>query len=333
MQYVNTVLVGTAQGTTITANDVNSMNAGSIAIVDESGKLIKTQADAAAAKTIKFGLVTNRVLNYTAPNGSAATLKDVTYSNYIPKNAIKAFAVTEYAASSEDVVTFNFATFVPVVGHRYVLRIIYKDLYEHPGQYTHTYEVIAKGTNLKTDLIDKLTKEINKDSRKRCVATSTASSIVLTAMPKDDNEGKESINLYTQVNMEATMYYTDPSAAGFASKNKYPLIGLSIAKVAGTPGKGNPKLIRDKEQAALGYRGILNRTWWPIIKPELNVDLSKTYDGFVIEFEPVHANAEDSFRKTKQSVEVYVDHTTAIKTTMLYKLVDAFVNGYTAPAA
>lgn len=328
MQYVNTVLVGGTQGTTISANDVNSMAAGSICIVDADGKLIKTQVEANAAKAIKFGLVTGRTLDYTAPNGTAATLKDVTYSNLLTKNAIRQMSKFSFVDASEDTITFTFTGFTPVVGHRYVMRVIYKDLYEHPGQYTKSYEVIAKGTNLKTDLIDRLVKEINKDSGRRMNVTSTATTIVLTAKPKNDNEGKESINIYTQVSMEATMYYTDPSAAGFASKNKYPLIGLAIAKVAGTPGKGNPKLIRDREQAALSYRGILNRTWWPIIKPELNVDLSKKYDGFVIEFEPEHANAEDSFRKTKQSVEIYVDNTAALSNTMLYKLTDAFVNGY-----
>lgn len=333
MQYVNTVLVGGVQGTTITANDINSMAAGSIAMVDETGKLIKTQVDANAAKSIKLGLVTNRVINFAKPDGTASTIKDITYSNYIPKGTVKHAMVSEYTAVTEDVIALNFGTFIPVVGHRYVFRIIYKDMIEHPGQYTHTYEVVAKSANLKTGLIDRLVKEINKDSRRRCTAIGAASSITLTALPLDNNEGKESINWYTRVNMEATMYYTDPSAAGFASKNKYPLIGLTIVKTPGTNGKGNPKLIRDREQSALGYRGILNRTWWPIIKPELNVDLTKTYDGLVIEFEPTHANAEDSFSKTKQSVELYLDHTAAIKTTMIYKLVDAFVNGYAAPVA
>lgn len=328
MQYVNTVLVGGTQGTTISAVDVNSMAAGSIVMVDADGKLIKTQADASAAKAVKFGLITGRTLDYTKPDGTAASLKDVTYSNLFTKNAVRQMSKFSFVAPAEDVITFTFTGFTPVVGHRYVVRVIYKDIYEHPGQFTKSYEVVAKGTNLKTDLIDRLVKEMNKDKGRRIDVTSTATTIVLTAKPKDDNEGKESINIYTQVVMDATMYYTDPSAAGFASKNKYPLIGLAIAKVAGTPGKGNAKLIRDREQAALSYRGILNRTWWPIIKPELNVDLSKKYDGFVIEFEPEHANAEDSFGKTKQSVEIYVDNTAALATTMLYKLTDAFVNGF-----
>lgn len=330
MQYVNTVLVGKTQGTTISQNTVNEMAAGSIVMVDADGVLIKTTADAEAADVIKLGLITDRVINYTTPAGAAATIKDVVYSNYIPKNSVKSMVKTSFAATVEDKITFNFGSFTPVKGHRYVLRIVYKDLYEHPGQYTHTYEVVCKGTDLKADIIDKFVALINKDIRRRCVATSTSSTIVLTAMPKDDNEGKESINIYTRVIMEATMYYTDPSAVGFASKNKYPLIGLTITKAAGTDGKGNPKIVRDREQAALGYKGILNRTWWPIIKPELNVDLSKSYDSIVIEFEPTHANAEDSFRKTKQSVEVYIDNSAAIATTMIYKMIDAFVNGSTA---
>ena len=126
--------------------------------------------------------------------------------------------------------------------------------------------------------------------------------------------------------LDARMYYTNPSATGFASKNKYPIDAIEVTKTAGSPGKGNPKLIRDKEQAALGHKGILSRTHFPVIKPELLVDLSKSYDGFVMEFEPTHRNAEDNFSKTKQSVEVYFDNTVEYADSLIKVLLTAFLN-------
>lgn len=327
LQYVNTVLVGKAQSTT--AKTLANAAAGDILMFDANGALISTEAAAAAAGSVKFGLVTDKVQNYIDDNGASQAIKVIKYSNLIPASSIANYNKFSYAASSEDVITFTFTGVTPVIGNRYVLRVIYRDLYEHPGQFTHTYEVIARTATL-SDLIDAFAKQVNKDTRSRCLATKTATTLILTALPKNDNEGKESINIYTQVNMEAVMYYTNPSATGFASKNKYAIAGLASAKTPGSAGKGNPKLIRDREQAALSNKGILNRTWFPVIKPELAVDLSKSYDGFVIEFEPEHRTAEDGFRKTKQSVEVYMENSAAIATTMIGKLTAAFVTR-TAP--
>lgn len=324
LQYVNSVLVGGAQSAT--AKTMANAIAGDILMFDETGAVIDTTAKAAAASIVKLGLVSDKVQDYVKADGTTSSIKVLQYSNLIDKKSIRNYVPFVYTAVKEDAITINFDTFTPVIGNRYVLRIIYRDLYEHPGQFTHTYEVIANSATL-ADLIAKFTLQVNKDTRRRVLATTTDKTIVLTALPKNDNEGKESINIYTQVNAEAVVYYTNPNATGFASKNKYPLSGVTVTKVVGTPGKGNAKLIRDREQAALSYRGILNRTWWPVIKPELNVNLSGKYDGFVLEFEPEHRTAEDGFRKTKQSVEVYALNAPALAGTMIGKLVKSFVDG------
>lgn len=326
LQYVNSVLVGKVQNAT--ARTLANAVAGDIIMFDANGAIIDTEQKAADATEMKLGLVTGQTRDYVNPqDGAVKQVKVIKYTNLIPKNSIRTYNEFVYKAASEDKIVIAFNSFVPVIGNRYVLRIIYKDLYEHPGQFTHTYEVIANTATLK-DLVEAFANQINKDNRRRVVATEDDSNLTLTALPKDDNEGKESINIYTQVSMEAVIYYTNPSATGFASKNKYPLEGVTVTKTPGTPGKGNAKIIRDREQAALSYRGITNRTWWPVIKPELNVNLSTQYDGAIIEFEPEHRTAEDGFRKTKQSVEVYADHnTTALAASMIGKQIKAFVTG------
>ena len=57
----------------------------------------------------------------------------------------------------------------------------------------------------------------------------------------------------------------------------------------------------------MGYDGILNRGegTWPIIKPQMNTSLSNTYDCVTLEFENMYRTADDLFRKTKQTVEIY----------------------------
>ena len=412
LQYVNSVLVGKAQAATVGSKT----NAGDIIMIDDKGALIADAAGAAAAKKIKLGLVSADTLSYADASGVDHNVNIIKYSNYITPESVVSYNALSYSAPIQDVIKINASNATIKAGNRYVLRLIYRDLYEHPGQFTHTYEYIAADNDNATDVMTAFMKLVNKDSRKRCVATigtkasatiggilfnavnngvsgnaitiqfaaaTTSSSItvtdnailitpktgelalsniqaliagsndakalitavsgtasgsavaatnlaggsldfILTALPKTDNEGKESINIYTRVNVEARMWFTDPSATGFASKNKYPLDGVTISKTAGFNGIGYWKEIRDREQAALSYRGITNRTWWPIIKPELNVDVDGQYDGCIIEFVPEHANAEDSFSKTKQSVEVYFKNTLAFASTMIGKQLAAF---------
>lgn len=328
LQYVNTVLVGKVQPTALTGTTANAYTAGDIVMSDDKGAFITTAAAAAAAKTIKLGLVTDKTLNYTDPAGVAQSIKQITWSNEIDRQTIRTFNNFSFAPVVEDVTTINFGTFTPVVGNRYVLRIVYRDIYEHPGQFTHSYEVIAQSAVL-ADLINAFRTRINLHRGKRVIVTVTGTTMTLTAQPITGmmTEGKEAITLFSRVSMEAFMWYTDPSGVGFSSRNKYTLNGVSIATVPGTNGKGNPKIIRDREQAALAYRGITFRTHWPVVKPELNVDLSKKYDGFVIEFENQHRTAEDDFRQTKQSVEVYIDNSTALAGTAISKLTQSFVTG------
>lgn len=424
LQYVNSVLVGKAQSVVSGYNGSDEIaTPGSIVMVDAFGAPISTEAAAAAAKKIRLGLVSDKTLAYTNPSdGSVSNINLVQYSNYITPDAIVNYKSFTYSAPVEDKIVISADSCTVTAGYRYVLRLIYRDLYEHPGQFTHTYEYIANGGDGVYDVLSAFAKTINKDTRRRCTAVAgtkasatiggilfnavnagaagnditiqfaaatTASAITvtnkaivitpktgeltldkiqaiiagsaaasalvtavsgtatgspvaatnlaggsldltLTALAKDDNEGKESINIYTRVNMNAVMWYTNPNATGFASKNKYPIANMVITKIAGSNGAGYWKEVRDKEQAALSYRGILNRTWFPVIKPELNVDPTATYDGCVIEFEPEHANAEDSFGKTKQSVEVYFKNTVAFGTTMIGKMIAAFYNRRTA---
>ena len=149
----------------------------------------------------------------------------------------------------------------------------------------------------------------------------------LTAKVKDDNEGKESINLYSQVSVDAFVWKTIPN--GLLSNVMYPVAGLSITKTQGTPGKGNAKIVRDREQAALGYKGITFRTHWPVIKPELNVDLSATYDTMVIENWNRYQSPDNQYVKTTpMATELYVvaDELVAGSTDSLFKdMVEAFI--------
>ena len=336
LQNVNTVLVGATtaapdSGTGATAvyaanyNTVAEFNAGEVFLVDEKMNLIATNAEAVAAKEVRFALKTADTTEVVAQDGTVATTNIIKYSAPIKRNSIKKAVYNVYAAPTEDKIVFDFDTFTPEVGRRYVVRFIYRDLYEHPGQFTKSYEVIATTTSL-NDLLQALKARINKDMTRRINVitttdidettdvTSAAVKLIATAKAKNDNEGKESINIYTQVSMTAVMWYTYPSATGFASKVKYQVPGLEITKTAGGPGKGYWKAVRDREQAALAYKGITYRTTWPysLLKPTLKVSESGTYNSLIVEFENQYLTPDNQVNShTKQAVEIYVDGTLA----------------------
>ena len=344
MKHVNTVLVGkTVTKAYAGTETIAGFSAGEVFLVDQDGNLINTDAKAAAATSIKFALKTSE----TRTTDTGATVSVIKYSNPIDRKGIKDYKTNNYAAATEDQVVADFGSFAPVVGNRYVLRLVFIDLYEHPGQYTHTFEAIATTTVL-NDLLQEFKRVINKRPGTRVVAittaaadtgnttdvTASATKLVLNAKVKTDNDGSESINEYTQVSMLAYAYYTNPSATGFASKNKYPMIGVTVTKTAtATPGHGNPKIVRDREKWALSYKGITNRTWFPVIKPNITADLTAHYDEFVVEHNNKYLSPDNQWEKENMlTTEVYVpvagsDH---FGGSDVYTFFTEFVNGAVA---
>ena len=279
LNHVNTVLIGTNCPASYT-NEA-ALAKGDVALFDENKKLLTSANAAEAAKAVYIGVAadTYQVADNT---GALVTKREIKFSTPIQKGSKPTMVYSDYVAPSEDVIEIAFSGSTIEVGHRFVLRLVYGDIYEAPGQFTHTYEVIATSTST-ADLAAAFMAKINKHVSRRVDASidGTLSTLKLTAKVKDDNEGKESINLYSQVSVDAFVWKTIPN--GLLSNVMYPVAGLSITKTQGTPGKGNAKIVRDREQAALGYKGITFRTHWPVIKPELNVNLSATYDTMVIE--------------------------------------------------
>lgn len=338
MKHANTVLVGKtaaapASGSGSTAvyatnyDTVAEFTSGEIFLVDEKMNLIATNAQAIAAKEVRFALKTADTFDYADTTGAVTTAPVIKYSAPIKRGSIKSAVYGAYSAPTEDKILFDFTDVVPVIGNRYVVRFIYRDIYEHPGQFTKTYEVIATTTDI-NDLIQGIKSRINKDYGRRINViattaadtgnttdvTSSAVKLLATAKVKNDNEGKESINIYTQVSMKAVAYYTNPSATGFASKNKYPIASLDITKTQGGPGKGWWKIVRDREQAALANKGITYRTTWPysLLKPALNVIEGETYDQLVVEFENQYLTPDNQRNSnTSQTSEIYITGTLA----------------------
>lgn len=319
---VDSVMIGKKCPASYTT--VDALNAGEVALFDENRALIKDQDDALKASTIYVGVCTGN-MTVTMPNGTSSTKKVVEYSNAIQKASKPSYVMENYKAPVAEEIEINLTSAKPVIGHRYVLRIVYKDLYEAPGQFTHTYETVAT-SEVADDLGNALLKKINKHANRRVTATFTNHKLTLTAMPKDDNEGVYSLNEYSVVSMEASLYVTIPGA--LLSNVPEAVAGATIKKTAGHPGKGFWKQVRDMEVRMLGYKGHVFTDAYPIIEPKRFVTEGDTYDHFTIENDNLYLSPDNQYIKTTPlTTEVYVKHAAENKTSVFAKALDSFITG------
>lgn len=315
--YVNTVFVSNDSTSSALATSLASGNKGQFIIWDfDQNKA----ADNTSAR-FKIGMFTGKTNKQINPNTGAVTnVADIKWSNVINVADIKGWAVAPYAADTEDVITIDLHSLEPAVltefakgGKRIIVRLTFKDLPTRFRKWTESYEYVTVAGDTKATIATAIANMINKEwkrARVTAAATTTAGQekVVLTAMTYDDDNSVDSINWYNKVRFNANIYWTDPAAEGWESLNKNFPKGVAITKVPGKTHVGSAKLVRDREAQAMGYEGILNRGegTWPIIKPAMETDLTKHYNVVTIEFENMYRTADDLFRKTKQTVEIYM---------------------------
>ena len=305
--------------------NAEALNEGEVALFNENKEVITSAEDAAAATKVFVGVCEGKMNVNNPSTGAVEQKSQILFSNEIQKGHTS-YVIQNYAAPVEEKIELDFAAATIVTGHRYVLRIVYKDLYEHPGQFTHTYEVIAQSATAQ-DLCDAFAKQINKHPNRRVTVTSVSNKLTLTAMPKDDNEGVYSINEYSTVVMEAIIYTTIPGALLSNIPENVP--GLEITKTNGNPGKGYWKQVRDREMRNLGYRGHVFIDAYPVIEPKRYVKEGETYDYITIENDNKYLSCDNQYVKsTPLTTEVYVK-SGSLASSAFASYLKAFVTGIT----
>jgi len=350
--YVNTVLVSNKTysnaGDTLWAPsnghaEPTSSDAGKFIIMtmdEDGGKVIDSTvvtpyldaSAAASAQTMRIGVITNKTVAKHNADGTTSQVPVIKWSAVIKRDAIKSYTYTAApvnaaAAKVEDAVTIDLHELNASLlsefakgGKRIIVRLTFKDLPTRYRKWTESYEYVTKIGDGKGDIATAIANMINKDwkrARVSAVATTTSNQekVVLTAMPYDDDESVDSLNWAAQGRFNVNVYYTDPAAEGWESKNKNFITGVTITKAPGKYAVGYGKLVRDREAQAMGYDGILNRGegTWPIIKPEMQAQIDGLYAALTVEFENMYRTADDLQRKTKQTVEIYAQAAGEIK--------------------
>ena len=320
IQHVNTVLIGKNLPSDYTTAD--ALSAGDVALFDQNRAIIKTAADAAKATSLYIGVAQNKV-KVTMPNGSVADKANIKFGNEIQKNSNPSAVIGEYVAPAQDKIVITLTDATIIAGHRYVLRIVYKDMYEAPGQFTHTYEVFAANTTA-ADLAAAIVKKINKHANRRVNASASAAVITLTAMEKDDNNGVYSLNEYSVVDMEASLYVTIPGA--ILSNQPDAIPGATIVKTPGNPGKGYWKQVRDAEVRYMGYQGHVFTGAYPEVVQDRMVEQDATYDYITVENDNKYLSNDNQYIKTTPlTTELYVKHSTGFASSIVAKGIENFI--------
>lgn len=325
IQHVDTVLIGKSLPASYTT--VDALSAGDVALFDQNKSLIKTAADAADATSLYVGVAQGKV-KVTMPDGTVADKANIKFGNEIQKNSKPSAVIGEYVAPVQDKIVITLTDATIIAGHRYVLRMVYKDMYEAPGQFTHTYEVFANSTTA-SDLATAIVKKISKHANRRINATAGAGVITLTAMEKNDNEGVYSLSEYSVVDMEASLYTTIPGALLSNYPNAVP--GATIVKTPGNPGKGYWKQVRDAEVRFMGYQGHVFTGAYPIVEQARQVEEGAQYDYITIENDNLYLSNDNQYIKTTPlTTELYVKHSAGFDSSVVVAGIQAFISGEAA---
>lgn len=318
---VHTVLIGKECPASYTT--VDALNAGEVALFDQNKAILKTAAEAAKASSLYVGVAGEKI-NVTMPDGNVAQKANIEFSNEIQKSSKPSAVIGQHVEPTQDKVVITLTNATIVAGHRYVLRVLYKDIEANNFQFTHTYEVYAE-SNEAQKLAEAFVKKINAHKNRRIQAENAAAVLTLTAMVKNDNEGVYSLNEYSVVDMEVSLYHTVPGA--LLANQPEAVSGATIAKTPGNPGKGFWKQVRDAEVRYMGYKGHVFTGAYPEVEQARKVVEGTLYDYAVIENDNLYLSNDNQYIKTTPlTTEVYCP---SMVNSIVDKGIQSFIKGET----
>ena len=328
--YVNSVLVSNKNGETLATAEELKGKAKKEDLKPLVGKFVFMNCDPAkqdgtaiddvysmdeAADRFKIGVVTSDSFQKVDKLGNVTFVPVVKWSNIINVADIKSVSKLDYKEDSEDEITIDFSGIAPETidllaqgGCPVVLRLTFKDMPMRYRKWTESYSYVTKVGDTVESIIAGLIKDIIRaPKRQRVYAKIDGQKLILTQMKYDDDESNRTENVYMKGRFDANMYWMNPAAPGWASNNKYDL-GVVFSKKEGVTYPATAKLVRDRERATFDYQGVLHRCCWYDPQPAMVTNLDNKYDGITIEFENQYRTADDLWRRTKQTVEIYASN-------------------------
>lgn len=299
---VNKVLIGKniARTAALTAatlyTGTNGPAEGEIIVLDKNLKLASASITIADSDTIYIAEGVGDTYTTTNEAGTTVTgIRKLIISDPIEGKNVTSYLGRAYSAAAQQVVTVDLSALTPVVGTEYTIRVVYTDNYERPGQIAMTYRYVTTTAVLAT-FITNFAAVINRHATRRVDATDTATTLVLTGrdMPYDTTDSINAIDEYYQANFKV-----------FLLSNNYSTSSITYTT---NPSKGNGtwQLVRDVEKRAQSYKGIMNRTVFPVQLPAMRVVNGATYNTLIIESNKSYASPDSYNKTTRLTTEVYI---------------------------
>ena len=328
--YVNTVLVSNKGGDTLATKEELAGKQKKGDLKELVGKFVFMNCDPAAqdgsniediyavdenCDRFKIGVVTSDSFQKADKMGNVTYIPVVKWSNIINAADIKSITKLDYKEDTEDTISIDFSTIpaetldiLSAGGCPVVLRLTFKDMPMRYRKWTESYSYVTMPGDGIQNIMQGLVKDIVRASkRQRVYAKIDGTKLVLEAMKYDDDEQAVTENVYAKVRFDANAYWMNPQAPGWAANNKYDL-GVKFVKQEGVTYPASAKLVRDRERSAFDYQGVLHRCCWYDPQPNMVTNIDNHYGGITIEFENQYHTADDLWRRTKQTVEIYASN-------------------------
>lgn len=300
---VNRVFIGADISRTtdldISYSSSQNLAEGEAFVTDMYGNLLSSGSTISDSDVIYIGVGTSQTFDVTQPNGTEVTgLRKIKWSSPINGKFVKSYrGLDADSTATEKQYTIDLesaSSFAPVEGEEYVIRAVFTDVTEHPGQFVQDYRVVARSTST-SDLVDDFVAEINSYKPSRVTADEDGSDDLRITGKDLYSDRKDAIDEYRQVDFRI-----------FLKSDNFDDVAITKNQSA-HPGNGNPKLVRDREKHAQGYEGVTNQWSFPVNAPELNVNMDKWYDNIVIEHNTPYVAADNQYDKQfHQTTEIYM---------------------------
>ena len=285
--------VAIVDGAALTVVEAN-VKEGEILVLDKNFKAAVAAITFALSDTIYIAEGSVDTYNYTNEAGTSVTgARRLIVSAPIEGKNVTSYAGKEYTAKSECVVTFPAITGTIVAGTEYVLKLVFKDMVEHPGLFTHTYRYIAKAGDSSQLVLTGLRNRIGKHSGARVTASGTTTLVLTGKAIPSSTSSVNSIDEFSMVQFDAILNYVDSD-----SNQNNVTHGTAVTKVAAKQGSGTWEQVRDLEKATIGYRGIENRIHFPVAIPDSRVVKGGAYNLITINHDRGYTTPNNQYTAT-----------------------------------
>jgi len=268
---------------------------GEVVVLDKNKLPLTAGSTYADSDVIFICQGTSVTYTYTNPAGSVITCRKIVISDAIDGAKVRKYSASPYVAKSEQTIVFT-PTATITAGAEYVLRVIYKDMPEHPGQFTQTYRVIANATATVAALITQLVAKVNAHTGRRVQATDGTTTLTLTGLEIPTCcTSLSDIDDFSMVEFSAVLNKVNSTTGAWET-----VTCSSVTTTAAQYGSGNWEQIRDLERDLLGNRGVLDKIHFPysLAGPVKDTVLDGYYDLIHIEHDVEYLSPDNQYRKS-----------------------------------